>query len=57
MNKNDLPLVTIIIANYNYGNHIETAIDSAVKQNYPGELQICIVDDGSTDGSWEIIKK
>ena len=57
MNENDLPLITIIIANYNYGNHIETAIDSAVNQNYPGKLQICIVDDGSTDDSWKTIKK
>ena len=57
MNENDLPVITIIIANYNYGNHIEMAIDSAAKQNYPGNLQICIVDDGSTDDSWEIIQK
>ena len=57
MNENDLPVITIVIANYNYGNHVETAINSAVNQNYPGKLQICIVNDGSTDDSWSIIKK
>jgi glycosyltransferase involved in cell wall biosynthesis len=50
-----LPLVTVVIANYNYGQYVETAISSALKQDYPGELQVCIVDDGSTDGSWEKI--
>ena len=51
-----LPLVTIVIANYNYGQYVETAISSAISQDYPGELQICIVDDGSTDDSWEKIQ-
>jgi len=50
-----LPLVTVVIANYNYGQYVETAISSALKQDYPGELQVCIVDDGSTDGAWEKI--
>ena len=52
----ELPLVTVVIANYNYGQYIETAIGSALNQNYPGPLQICVVDDGSTDDSWEKIQ-
>ena len=52
----ELPLVTVVIANYNYGQYIETAIGSALNQDYPGPLQICVVDDGSTDDSWEKIQ-
>ena len=50
-----LPRVTILIANYNDEEYLEKAIESAVNQDYPGSLQICIVDDGSTDGSWDVI--
>ena len=52
-----LPLVTVVIANYNYGQYVEAAINSALKQDYPGELQLCVVDDGSTDDSWEKITR
>jgi len=51
------PRVTIIIASYNYADYIEQAIHSALNQNYEGPLQVCVMDDGSTDGSWEIISQ
>lgn len=51
-----LPLVTILIANYNDEEYLDRAIESAVNQDYPGPLQVCIVDDGSTDGSWGVIE-
>ena len=50
-----LPRVTILIANYNDEEYIDNAIESAVNQDYPGPLTICIVDDGSEDDSWDII--
>ena len=50
-----LASVTILIANYNDEEYIDRCIESAVNQNYPGPLTVCIVDDGSEDGSWEII--
>ncbi|MBD2072866.1 glycosyltransferase [Phormidium sp. FACHB-592] len=52
MDKNSL--VSILINNYNYGNFIAEAIDSALNQNYP-EIEVIVVDDGSTDNSREII--
>ncbi len=52
----NLPQATIIICNHNYGKYILDALDSAINQTYPS-LQICIIDDGSTDNSWEIIDK
>ena len=51
-----IPRVTIIIANYNYDAYISDAIKSAIDQNYAGPLSVCIVDDGSTDSSWEKIE-
>ena len=43
-----LPEVTILIANYNDEEYLDVAIESAINQDYPGPLNICIVDDGST---------
>ena len=51
MNK---PLVTIIIPNYNEERFIATTIESALNQTYEN-IEIIIVDDGSTDGSYDII--
>ena len=51
------PKVAIIIANYNYENYIMKAINSAIGQTYTGELRIYVVDDGSSDGSWEKISE
>ena len=51
---NNKPLVSVLINNYNYGNFIAEAIDSALNQNYPS-VEVIVVDDGSTDNSREII--
>lgn len=46
--------VSIIIDNYNYDKFIRDAIDSALQQTYP-DVEVIVVDDGSTDNSREII--
>jgi hypothetical protein len=48
------PLVSILICNYNYGQFLSAAIDSALNQTYP-RTEVIVVDDGSTDDSREII--
>lgn len=53
---NTLPKLSIIIPNYNYGNFLEETICSVINQNYEN-LEIIIIDGGSTDNSVDIIKK
>ena len=47
-------IVSIIINNYNYDRFLKEAIDSALNQTYP-QIEVIVVDDGSTDKSREII--
>ncbi len=49
------PAVSIIVISYNYGQFVGQAIDSALAQDHD-ELQVLVVDDGSTDASPEIIR-
>lgn len=49
-----LPLVSICIPNYNNANFIGDAIQSCINQNYPN-LEIIVIDNASTDNSWNII--
>ena len=46
---------SIIINNYNYGQFVGQAIESALEQTHPA--QVIAVDDGSTDDSREIIAR
>ncbi len=49
-------LVTVIIAVYNGEKYLSECIESVLNQTYKN-LEIILVNDGSTDGSAEIIKK
>ena len=53
---NNQPLVSVIINNYNYAQFLRQAIDSILNQNYPN-LEVIVVDDGSTDNSREVINQ
>ena len=47
---NHFPLVSVIIPVYNVVPYLQQSIESVIKQTYTN-LDIIIVDDGSTDGS------
>jgi len=51
-----LPLVTVIIPTYNRAQYISTAIESALAQTYPN-IQLVVIDDGSTDETESVVKK
>jgi glycosyltransferase involved in cell wall biosynthesis len=49
------PLVSILIPCYNNEQFVGEAIDSALAQSYQN-IEVIVVDDGSSDGSLEVIK-
>ncbi|WFS03323.1 glycosyltransferase family 2 protein [Rhizobium tumorigenes] len=49
------PLLSIIITCYNYERYIDECINSALDQDYKS-VEVIVVDDGSTDGSWQRIQ-
>jgi glycosyltransferase involved in cell wall biosynthesis len=51
-----MSLVTVYITNYNYAEYIDNAVESVLNQTY-NDIEILIIDDGSTDNSLEIIEK
>jgi glycosyltransferase involved in cell wall biosynthesis len=52
------PLMTALIDTYNHEKYIEQAITSVLEQGLsPKELEILVVDDGSTDRTSEMIRK
>ena len=56
MTDNKNPLVSVIISVYNGERHLAETIESIVSQNYPN-IEIIIIDDGSTDGSGEVAQR
>ncbi len=54
---NPSPAVSIVIAAYNEGKVIEKTLRSVVAADYPGELEIVVVDDGSKDNTAAEVEK
>src|SRR5271168_5635127 len=51
-------LISVLIDTYNHERFIEKAIVSVLEQDFPAaEREIIVVDDGSTDGTAEIVRR
>lgn len=50
------PLLSIVVGNYNYEKFVSAAVDSALRQTY-ANVEVIVVDDGSTDGSRALLEQ
>jgi hyaluronan synthase len=58
LKDDEAPSLTVVIPAYNEGRMVESSIDSVASARYPRErLQILVIDDGSTDDTWEYIER
>lgn len=50
------PTVSVLVSSYNYAQYVADAVRSALAQSEP-PLQVIVVDDGSTDGSMDVLQQ
>lgn len=55
-NKNNTPVVSIIVPNYNYSRYIDTRMESILNQTFQN-FEIILLDDCSTDNSVQQLEK
>lgn len=51
------PEVTYILCCFNQAAYVNTAVDSALGQDFKGTVEYLAIDDGSNDGSAELLRK
>jgi glycosyltransferase involved in cell wall biosynthesis len=56
MNAPPLPKLSIVVPSYNQAAYLEQTLNSILCQGYP-ELELIVLDGGSTDGSLEILRR
>ena len=50
------PSVTVLVAAYNEAESIEDTLRSLMRQTYPGELHVTVINDGSVDNTADIVR-
>src|SRR5262245_47970207 len=54
----DGPLVSVIVVNYNGRHHLAECLRALARQTLPSQqLEIILIDNGSTDGSVEFVRR
>ena len=56
MEREEIPVVSVIIPNYNYALYLKKRIESILNQTYT-DYELILLDDASTDNSVEILEK
>lgn len=56
MNTLDPELITVVMPCYNAAPYVEEAVTSVLQQSYPA-IELIVTDDGSTDGSTDILQR
>ncbi|HKP51189.1 MAG TPA: glycosyltransferase family 2 protein [Chloroflexia bacterium] len=51
------PSVSIVVVSYNTAAHIEACLLSLLELHYPGQIEIIVVDNASTDGSVDLVRR
>ena len=46
----------VILVNFNGGELLERAVRSALNSQWPGEIDVIVIDNASTDGSAEVVE-
>ncbi len=54
--KNKIPKISVIMPNYNSEKYLKEVIESILNQTF-SDFEFIIIDDGSSDRSWEIIQE
>jgi biofilm PGA synthesis N-glycosyltransferase PgaC len=54
--RKDYPSVTVLVAAYNEAACIEDTVRSLMRQTYPGELHVTVINDGSVDNTAAIVR-
>ena len=57
MASGSLPGVAICIPTYNQAQFLERAVESALRQDYPGPTEIWVADDASTDSTAALLER
>jgi GT2 family glycosyltransferase len=51
-----LPPATVVVVNYNTADQLPGCLDALRALEYPGEVEIIVVDNASTDGSADVVR-
>jgi len=51
------PILTVVIPAYNVDGYIEEALDSVLSQHYIDDIDIVVIDDGSSDSTSAVVKR
>jgi biofilm PGA synthesis N-glycosyltransferase PgaC len=54
--RTEYPGVTVLIAAYNEASSIEDTVRSLMRQDYPGRMQVVVINDGSADATADIVR-